>query len=309
MKALSTLYADWHYAVAIAFYRIAASGIIPAKWILPNSEVPAERAARKGVLDIEIVSHCWKYSHFLAYQLSSLIKYPPTKANITMTVYYNQDDAKTTRLLEFFNRQTTARVYWNFQALEKPSLFRRSIGRNRAALATRADWIWFTDCDLLFHEHCLDSLADELQGRRDILVYPDHERVTRLLPADSDMLQASSNNVDIYDIDTSRFNERPISKATGPLQIAHGDVARSMGYCRDIAVYQQPAKHWCKAHEDRAFRWLLGTSGQPIKITGVYRIRHIDKGRYKQESRFTAIRGTLRRIQSWYRDLKHKLTH
>jgi len=308
MKKMSTLIADWRYAASIAFYRIAASDIIPATWVLPDSAVPAERAARAGVLDIEIVSHCWNYSHFLVYQLSSLINYPPRQANITMTVFYNQEDSKTAELLDFFSRQTPASVRWNFQTLEKSSLFRRSIGRNRAALATKADWIWFTDCDLLFHEHCLDSLAEELQGRRDILVYPDHERVTRLLPMDSEMLQTGSNAIDVYDIDTSWFNERPIAKATGPLQIVHGDVARSMGYCRDIAIYQQPAEHWCKAHEDRAFRWILGTPGQPIKVPGVYRIRHMDKGRYKQASRLAPIRGSLRRLQSWYRDFKHKLT-
>ena len=45
------------------------------------------------------------------------------------------------------------------------SWFRRGIGRNLAAKSTRADWIWFTDADIVFQEKCLDTLADLLQGR------------------------------------------------------------------------------------------------------------------------------------------------
>ena len=37
----------------------------------------------------------------------------------------------------------------------------------QAALLTDADWVWFTDCDLMFRDDCLDVLVEQLQGRRD----------------------------------------------------------------------------------------------------------------------------------------------
>lgn len=86
------------------------------------------------------------------------------------------------------------------------------------------------------------------------------------------------------------------------MQISHGDVARACGYCETISVYQKPASRWRKAHEDRAYRWLLGTRGISIGISGVFRIRHLAKGRYGTNGIVWSIRSRLRQLQSWWRD-------
>ena len=72
-------------------------------------------------------------------------------------------------------------------------------------------------------------------------------------------------------------------------------MARAVGYCSGLSHYQQPAASWCKAYEDRAFRWLLGTQGVPVDIPGVYRIRHIAKGRYTGGAVETGVRSRMRR--------------
>ena len=61
-------------ALEQVFIRIAATGLVPSRWYLkpPKRE---QLTARSGVLDIEIVSHCWQYAHLLAYQLSSLVNF------------------------------------------------------------------------------------------------------------------------------------------------------------------------------------------------------------------------------------------
>ena len=143
--------------------RIAAGGWLPARLFAPPPPPASERATRSGELSLEIVSHCWNYSRFLAYQLSSLVQFPPAKLRVTMTVFYAPEDTATQKLLDFFGGQTVPGVTWNWQPLAKERLFRRGIGRNLAARATTADWIWFTDCDVMFRAGCLDTLAEVLQ--------------------------------------------------------------------------------------------------------------------------------------------------
>lgn len=286
----------WYDGLQGRFLRLAASGTLPASWFLRDLPPPAARAAREGTLSLEIVSHCWRYAHMLVYQLSSLVLDPPRDLTVTMTVYYCEEDQATVDLLNFFSAQQVPGVTWNWRALPRQALFRRAIGRNEAALATTADWVWFTDCDVLFREGCLASLARELQGRRDALVFPSAEHCTGLLPADAALLRPEMDPLRIMDIDPTLFSVFSRDRATGPLQITHGDVARAVGYCASLPYYQRPSETWCKAYEDRAFRWLLRTAGEPLDVPGVYRIRHVEKGRYTGSALNTGIRSGLRRL-------------
>lgn len=291
----------WH-AAELWFFRLAASGLLPARWFLPEVPARESRAAKTGHLQLEIVSHCWRYSQLLAYQLSSLVNFPPERLSVTMTVFHAAEDEDTVALLQYFGAITVPGVRWNWQRIDQGRLFRRSIGRNLAARSTSSDWIWFTDCDLVFHRGCLDGLAGALQGRRDALVYPREERVSPLLPESDPTLVAGRQGARLVDIDAGQFVVQHRDRATGPLQITHGDVARACGYCDSLSVYQQPAQRWAKAHEDRAFRWLLRTPGVALDVPGVYRIRHLSKGRYQGSRISNLLRTTIRRLQAWWRD-------
>lgn len=288
----------WTDAVVGRFLRFAAGGWVPARWFEPDLPAVEARTARTGALNLEIVSHCWQYPHLLVYQLSSLVKFPPRNVTVTMTVYYSSEDRRTSDLLARFGRIDVPGLRWNWRDLPKEALFRRAIGRNEAALGSEADWIWFTDCDLMFRDSCLDALCDALQGRRDALVYPRVEKCTSLLPESHPLLIADPADPKILDIDTSEFFEQPRTRATGPLQITHGDVARACGYCNSLKYYQRPAATWQKAREDRAFRWLLRTQGTPLDIPGVYRIRHVAKGRYTGGTLRSRLRSVIRRVES-----------
>ncbi len=283
-------------AVVRRFFRIAASGLVPARWF--RAPIPRECDRRPGPCfpTVEIVSHCWQYAHMLAYQLSSLVLYPPRKLKVILTVYYSEEDESTVELLDFIAGHKVPNVEWNWQPLPRAQLFRRGIGRNRSALQTGADWIWMTDCDILFHEGCLDSLAGMLEGRSDILLYPRQERTTQMLPDSNPMLQ-QGRECRLVDIDPSAFSLHDRDRAKGAYQIIHGDVARAIGYCDRIRAYQAPANHWCKCYEDRIFRWLAGTQGTPIEVPGVFQIRHIEKGRYRKGTLMARIRSRVRRMQ------------
>jgi hypothetical protein len=269
--------------------RIATTGVIPSRWFLKPPR-PEDLTARSGVLDIEIVSHCWQYAHLLCYQLSSLVIFPPTKARVRMTVFYAAEDARTRAMLGYFGAIAAPGVTWNWQVLPRPALFRRAIGRNRAARATRADWIWFTDCDIVFHRDCIDGLATALQGRQDLLTYPKHERITPMLAESDPVLAAERDRPRVADIDTSQFElaANP-PKAKGAYHIVHGDAARACGYCEQVPLYQRPVERWAKTYEDSAFRWLMGTDGTGLDVPGVHRIRHVHKGRYGDNEGAAAV--------------------
>jgi hypothetical protein len=281
------------------FYRAAVSGLLPAAWFRDVDPATVVKARRTGRLSLEIVSHCWRYGHFLTYQLSSLVNYRTDKLDVTMTVFHAPEDEVVTRVLDYFGRIKVPGVRWNWRPLPKERLFRRAIGRNLAARETRADWIWFTDADILFHEGCLDTLADALQDRDDGLVHPRLGLGTALLPEDHEILARGQQGPAVLDIPLDQFSPYggPRRKAKGPHQITHGDVARACGYCDSIAYYQSPANRWMKTYEDRAFRWLIGTHGTPLDIPNVCQIRHLMKGRYGEQSLFTRIRKFIRKSQ------------
>jgi len=281
------------------FYRMAVSGALPVSWFRDVDPSKIEKAKKTGKLSLEIVSHCWRYGHYLTYQLSSLVNHRTEKLDVTMTVFHVADDEAVTTVLDFFGRMEVPGVTWNWQALSKEKLFRRSIGRNLAAKNTKADWIWFTDADIIFHENCLDTLADLLQGRDDALVHPNIGLGTKLLPDDHEILEKGRRGPNVLEIPLAEFSPYggPRKKAKGPHQITHGDIARACGYCDSIGHYQKPAERWMKTYEDRAFRWLIGTHGTPLEIPNVCQIRHIVKGRYKKDSTMTRIRKFIRKSQ------------
>lgn len=286
----------WYDGLLGYFFRLAASGLLPARWFRERLPAPSERKAATGKINLEIVTHCWQYASMLAYQLSSLVNYPPTRVHVTVTVFHAEEDRDTTELLAFFAAIQIPAVAWNWQPLPKEKLFRRGIGRNMAARATTADWVWYTDCDIIFHRDSLDILADQLQGRRDTLLFPRQERTTPMLAASDPMLQ-KGRKPRLVDIDAGNFSLHARDRAKGAFQIVHGDVARAIGYCAGISLYQTPAAHWCKCYEDRAFRWLAGTRGEPIDVPGIYQIRHIHKGRYKKDAFWSTVRSKIRRLQ------------
>lgn len=279
--------------------KYAVSGLIPIRHRYPR--LKASPVPKQGRLCVEIVSHCWGYSHLQEYQLSSLLLNPPLNVDIVMTVYFCREDEKTLEVLDFFSRLSVPGISWQFRAMPKEWLFRRSIGRNHAALNTKADWIWFTDCDVVFADGALDDMAKALQLAYAPLVFPRYQGITGLLE-DDQIRSESGKGADVRPLpDDMIFEEELVSKATGPLQITHGDAARELGYCRDIAVYQVPEPKWQKCQEDRAFRWMLETSGEPIHVHGISRIRHIAKGRYTGSVASSRTRTALRVMQDWIR--------
>lgn len=296
MKTTTTYTPRWYNTYAIHFFRLVITRILPASWFRAALPKTIDRTAVDGFFKLEIVSHCWGYSNMLTYQLSSFINYPPTKCALTVTVFYAKEDTKSQAVLDFFSQKSVDNVTWNFQPLSKGKLFRRGIGRNMAARNTTADWLWFTDCDIIFHENCLDSLAGQLQGKQESLYYPKQERTTEMLAQDDPMLRQDSEP-QLVDIEADGFSLHSRDKAKGAFQIVHGDVARAIGYCEKLRIFQTEDDRWRKTYEDTAFKWLISSEGIPLEIDGVFQIRHVQKGRYTKDSNVSRVRSKIRRLQ------------
>lgn len=231
-------------------------------------------------MKLEIVSHCWRYGRLLNYQLSSLWLHPPATVQVTVTVFLAEEDEHTRRVVEFFAQHPSpATVVVRPWFLPTPKLMRRAIGRNQAALATAADWVWFADCDYLFGAGALDALVRRTADVEGPLVFPQHVLVQRTHTLGDDAVRRASGPPRLLKVDAAEFKRVRLNRAIGGVQVARGDVVRRLGYCRDCTRFQRAAPRWMRAREDPLFRRILGTPGEAIDVPQVYRLRHSQCGR------------------------------
>jgi hypothetical protein len=230
-------------------------------------------------MKLEIVSHCWRYSRLLDYQLSSLILYPPQRTDLLMTVFLTEEDRDTWSVVKYFESlEKPANVRIRGWDLPREKLLRRLIGRNLAALATEADWIWFADCDYLFRDGALDALEERVGQVDGPLVFPAFVWVNPAHALGDRAIAAASSGPHVLDINPTDFARRRYRRAIGGVQIARGDAVRRLGYCRHSRRQGRPASGWARTCEDPSFRHSLGTGGTRIDVPNVFRIRHSTRG-------------------------------
>lgn len=230
-------------------------------------------------MKLEIVSHCWSYSRLLTYQLSSLVLFPPKQVDVTMSVFYSKEDESTCKVLEYFGGQNIPGITWNWRDMDKTYLFRRAIGRNMAGLETKADWVFYTDCDYVFREGCLDSISQADIADNAPLIFPRYVNTSDRVSHNDSLFQELEKGPRILDIDTEGFSPVLFNRAIGGVQIARGDVVRKIGYCRDVPKFMKPEQRYQRCREDVVFRKIIGSPGVPVDIPEIYRIEHKQKGR------------------------------
>lgn len=231
-------------------------------------------------MNIELVSHCFQYSTLLKHQLSSLVRFPPASSRVTMTVFYTSEDAKTAQLLEWFGRVEVANVVWNWQNQPAVEVCHRSIGRNAAALATQADWVWFCDADHWFGAACWQAFHG-IPKAKHALVFPRLVNVHRTHELGDALIERTRDTVGLVSADVSEFCPKKMNRAIGGVQIANGDVCRQKGYLPESERAQRPfaSPIWVRTREDVWFRTHWDTHGAAMDIPEVYRIRHSKAGR------------------------------
>ncbi len=239
-------------------------------------------------MKVEIVVHCHRYSKVLAYQLSSLVLFPPKMIEVTVHVVCVAEDKPTVRMLDWFEEREgfmshcpKLRISRTLQPIE---LFRaRCTGRNIVALATDADIVWFTDADYLFRDGCLDKLAS-LDLTDDSIHFPGKMFFQRNKQMGADNAR-QVKKPGIYDIDKSEFDEKRFRVPYGGLQIVTGNTARHWGYCdaersRGLEsacerVSKPITKNIMHCPCDVVYRRIIPEPSVRIKLPNLYRIRQV----------------------------------
>ena len=240
-------------------------------------------------MKIEFVTHCLNYSRLLAYQLTSFAKatilFP---LEVFVTICYTEEDKLTREVVRYFTNLPNlpmTNLNWKLMPMSRERLCRRAIGRNVAALQTKADWIWFVDCDYCFGNKMFEALGTTLDNvpQKNVLVFPQTilscskkfgvsliEEACGELPRFTSLLPLWA------------FTEQTIRRAIGGLQIVRGDWALVHGYCKNYKKYQEPSLEWAPNFDDVQFRLDVGNDGYKISLPEVYRIRHekLQKGVY-----------------------------
>jgi len=228
---------------------------------------------------VELCTHCWNYPRLLAFQLSSLWLFPPRKHKLTATVCYTEEDEKTVAMLEWFMDAEPAEnvTLWLFK-MERDDLLRRAIGRDRVARQTDADFVFYTDCDMLFRANAIDTLVDEFPPDAS-LCYP--RIVHKCSMEQGDKYIDMVTEPGFYNVEPADFGPHRYRRAIGGTQYIRGDLAREKGYLPEGHRYMKPAGRWMKTNEDVcARRHLVGDRGTPIVAPNVLRIRHSRYGRH-----------------------------
>lgn len=243
-------------------------------------------AVRPCIRRMEIVSHCYHYARLLRYHLSSFALWPPESLEIQVTICFAREDVETVAVLDWFSQVKVPRVTWNWMELPVLELCRRSIGRNRAALASRAEWVWFCDVDHWFTGECWRALA-AMPSPDKKLIFPSHVNFHRWKGLGDARIQAADAHEGLISAPVEEFEPVRMRRAIGGIQIVKGDVCREGGYLRTHSRWQQPSAvpEFQRCKEDTSFRRSLRAPGLGLEIPGVYRIRHSKAGRWEPSLR------------------------
>lgn len=228
---------------------------------------------------IELITHCYavQYKHYaqlLCYQLSSLALFPP-KCEVGICVCCSPTDKATIKMVDWFLENVKYPMRRLFQ--EPPILARRGIGRGKAANTTKADIVWFADCDQFYDNGCLDKLSNLEWPDGASMVFPNkamiHKSRAMGLRASNDITSPR-----LADINRLEFTEHVYFRAIGGVQIVEGDFARKYGYLNKSKKYQEPREsgNWEKCIEDRYYRRFCSKYGsmESVDLLGMYRIQH-----------------------------------
>lgn len=233
---------------------------------------------------LQTVNHVWKYWRLATLHLSALALHPPQACRVICTICHAPaaDDPQTAAVLRYFGALLVENVRWDFQEMPARELCRRAIGRNRACLASRADFVLLGDIDYIFGPGALDAAAEAMPAAcRDApaIMFP-REILSSIDHARGDAEIARVQRPQILDLDPAGYAPVRQPRAIGGSQWFPGDFARERGYLRDSRRYQRPADEWQRTHEDRIARMASGLPSVAIDVPEIRRVRHSVRGRF-----------------------------
>jgi len=231
----------------------------------------------------KIITHCYAsqlpfFATCLKFQLQS-ISVTGVDNDVEVNVCFNRDDIDTVKVLRWYETNKVRRhklVTFEFPVEE---LGRRSIGRNKAALWSKADIVWFTDVDYCFCDGIFNKLESFQWPEGASMVFPGTIMIHKNHAMGDELLKIHKNNDIVPLIVPDDFTESVLNRAIGGVQIVQGDFAYEHGYLKDEEKWQRPTvKPFGDFRDDIAYRKFCLKYGtiEKVELPGIYRIRHTE---------------------------------
>jgi hypothetical protein len=209
-----------------------------------------------------------------------LVLHKPEKCNVRVTVLTVNEDQGTHNVIDWGSK---AGIDIQVFLMEPHQIGRRSIGRNWASLLTKANFVWFSDCDQVYRDGVLDKLVELTWPEEAVMIFPQHIHISTKRTGNK-ILRAVGALPHQIDIDLSQFYVRKYFRAIGGVQIVKGDFAREHGYLNGYPRWEKPTDGtFQRCHCDIAYRKACLKHGSivPVDLPGMYRIQHSIKGKNK----------------------------
>jgi len=261
----------------------------------PEVEEQAKQSKRRPL--IEVVSHCYaaelpQYAAFLVYQASSLVLHKSMNCDACLsvcvwgekedaddpTISWSVADPNVAKVLPWMKRTLVEHgIGWSVCYLTRGEIGRRCVGRNRLALASEADVVWFADVDQVFRDGVLDRLVTMEWPKGALMIYPREIMIHRDWKTGDERTSAVDlDDLRLVDVDPAEFVPKRYNRAIGGVQIVRGDFAREHGYNRDEKWQGPTDRPFGDFRDDVAYRRFCSERGVVVGVDlpGMYRLRH-----------------------------------
>jgi len=115
-------------------------------------------------MKLEICIHCVMYQHRLDWMLSSILRQKGEPPDILVSISHIPDNGNPTteKLCDFFREQGLNIKQTILKPEQAPN---RAIGRNIQVKETEADWMLFSDSDMVYHPMFFNDIKKKCEGK------------------------------------------------------------------------------------------------------------------------------------------------
>lgn len=217
-------------------------------------------------MHIELAVSCHQFQRRFCWMLSSLLQQTGALPKFTVNAAYieNTGDPSTAELLDYFQGAGLNVIHTPYA--DKQEFQYRGLVRNRQLLKSKADWIWFGDCDMAVHPEYVAGLSKLLaehagDGR---MFYSGRFSTDKPSDTTDDIIGSMSYPYvvpEAYDVALKIPHHRKRNKGAGFCQIANVQSLRD----NHGGQYVDPAnnadyswKRFSRCRSDTQFRRRLG---------------------------------------------------
>jgi glycosyltransferase involved in cell wall biosynthesis len=230
-------------------------------------------------LSMEICIHCNFYQKRLTWMLSSLLEQKGSIPHIIINISHTDNDGSptTSNVCDFFRDKGLNIVETN---VTQEEVSNRAIARNRQATNTKADWILFSDSDIVFDPMFFDDLQRKLRKElRDIKLVMGADRHSlndqfcikyfseedkRIYPC---IIENPSEIASKFPVKYKHGKDT----CAGYFQLINGNVLR--GKCKG-KITDNPKDHWRNTRGDRCLRVRAGGRYGIPDTKPIYHLNH-----------------------------------